>query len=182
VIRVRFGPGELTLWGHARYARRGEDIVCAAASALVYALIGALEQARALERLVIRPGYVSLSARGAGDGCRGREDAAAAPSGEPGDGGAAMGRVCPGTGASPAEGASRGKGAPSGGGACDVCGRARASGGCVRDGGAADRRRPGTEDDACPKGGAGDTAAFFAVTRCGLEQLARRYPRCVQVE
>ena len=40
MIRVRFEENRLTVCGHAGYAARGEDIVCAAVSALVYALIG----------------------------------------------------------------------------------------------------------------------------------------------
>ena len=42
MIRVRFEENRLTVCGHAGYAARGEDIVCAAVSALVYALIGDL--------------------------------------------------------------------------------------------------------------------------------------------
>ena len=44
MICAVFGENRMTLRGHADYAPRGEDIVCAAASALVFALIGALEE------------------------------------------------------------------------------------------------------------------------------------------
>ena len=44
MICAVFGENRVTLRGHADYAPRGEDIVCAAASALVFALIGALEE------------------------------------------------------------------------------------------------------------------------------------------
>ena len=44
MICAVFGENRMTLRGHADYAPRGEDIVCAAASALVFALIGALGQ------------------------------------------------------------------------------------------------------------------------------------------
>lgn len=52
----------MTLRGHADYAPRGEDIVCAAASALVFALIGALEEKEQLRELVIKPGLVMVAA------------------------------------------------------------------------------------------------------------------------
>ena len=54
----------MILRGHADYAPRGEDIVCAAASALVFALIGALEEKGQLRELVIRPGLVTVAAEG----------------------------------------------------------------------------------------------------------------------
>ena len=59
-----FGENRVTLRGHADYAPRGEDIVCAAASALVFALIGALEEKGQLRELVIRPGLVTVAAEG----------------------------------------------------------------------------------------------------------------------
>ena len=65
MIRVRFEENRLTVCGHAGYAARGEDIVCAAASALVFALIGSLRQEENLREVVIRPGYVMLCAGGA---------------------------------------------------------------------------------------------------------------------
>lgn len=65
MIRVRFEENRLTVCGHAGYAARGEDIVCAAVSALVYALIGDLQERGLVRELVIRPGYVMLCAGGA---------------------------------------------------------------------------------------------------------------------
>lgn len=64
MIRVRFEENRLTVCGHAGYATRGEDIVCAAVSALVYALIGDLQERGLVRELVIRPGYVMLCAGG----------------------------------------------------------------------------------------------------------------------
>ena len=64
VICAVFGENRVTLRGHADYAPRGEDIVCAAASALVFALIGALEEKGQLRELVIRPGLVTVAAEG----------------------------------------------------------------------------------------------------------------------
>ncbi|NLU24666.1 MAG: ribosomal-processing cysteine protease Prp [Clostridiales bacterium] len=67
MIRVIYDGGQhLTLSGHAAYAPRGQDIVCAAASALVYALVGALEERALLTELTIQPGYVSVSGKAAG--------------------------------------------------------------------------------------------------------------------
>lgn len=63
MIRVRFTEKRLTVLGHAGYAPRGRDIVCAAASALVYALIGTLEDRDNVAELVIRPGTVTVAAR-----------------------------------------------------------------------------------------------------------------------
>lgn len=63
MIRVRFTHNRLTLLGHAGYAEKGQDIVCAAASALVYALIGTLEDKDNVAELVIRPGNVTVAAR-----------------------------------------------------------------------------------------------------------------------
>ena len=63
MIRVRFTEKRLTLLGHAGYAEKGQDIVCAAASALVYALIGALEEQDNVAELVIRPGHVTVAAK-----------------------------------------------------------------------------------------------------------------------
>ena len=57
MICAVFGENRMTLRGHADYAPKGEDIVCAAASALVFALIGARE-------LVVRPGLVTVAAEG----------------------------------------------------------------------------------------------------------------------
>ena len=63
MISVRFTHNRLTLLGHAGYAERGQDIVCAAASALVYALVGALEDKDNVAELVIRPGNVTVAAK-----------------------------------------------------------------------------------------------------------------------
>lgn len=45
MIRVRYYPGEMRLRmdGHAGAGERGQDIVCAGASALMFTLIGAAE-------------------------------------------------------------------------------------------------------------------------------------------
>lgn len=58
MIRAVFGRDRVTVMGHAGYAPKGQDIVCAAASALVFALIGSLRQEENLREVVIRPGYV----------------------------------------------------------------------------------------------------------------------------
>ena len=58
MIRAVFGRDRVTVTGHAGYAPKGQDIVCAAASALVFALIGSLRQEENLREVVIRPGYV----------------------------------------------------------------------------------------------------------------------------
>ena len=63
MIRAIFTENRLTVLGHAGYAPRGQDVVCAAASALVYALAGTLEDADNVSELVIRPGYVTVAAR-----------------------------------------------------------------------------------------------------------------------
>ena len=65
MIRAVFGRDRVTVMGHAGYAPKGQDIVCAAASALVFALIGSLRQEENLREVVIRPGYVMLCAGGA---------------------------------------------------------------------------------------------------------------------
>lgn len=91
MIRVVYTKNRVTLRGHAGYAPRGQDIVCAAVSALIYALVAALEEKGSVREVQIRPGQVSVA---------------------------------------------------------------------------------GTED----------CAAEFRVIRCGLAQLAARYPQCVQVE
>lgn len=63
MIQVTFSCQRVTVQGHADYAPRGEDIVCAAVSALVYALIGALEEDGLIRELVVRPGFVTVAAR-----------------------------------------------------------------------------------------------------------------------
>ncbi len=63
MIHVVFTKDRVTLRGHADYAPRGQDIVCAAASALIYALIGALEAKHAIREVSIRPGAVSVASK-----------------------------------------------------------------------------------------------------------------------
>ena len=63
MIRAVFGRVRVTVTGHAGYAPKGQDIVCAAASALVFALIGSLRQEENLREVVIRPGYVTAAAK-----------------------------------------------------------------------------------------------------------------------
>ncbi len=63
MIRSVMTHNRVTMQGHADFAPRGEDIVCAAASALVYALIAALEEKQEIRELVIRPGYVTVAAK-----------------------------------------------------------------------------------------------------------------------
>lgn len=62
MIRAVFTHRRVTLTGHAGYAPRGQDIVCAAASALVYALIAALQEQDNLREAVVRPGHVTVAA------------------------------------------------------------------------------------------------------------------------
>ena len=64
MICAVFGENRVTLRGHAGYAPPGEDIVCAAASALAFALIGAMEEKGLLRELVVRPGFVAGEAEG----------------------------------------------------------------------------------------------------------------------
>lgn len=60
MICAVFGENRVTLRGHAGYAPPGEDIVCAAASALVFALIGALEEKGLLRELLAPAPYDGL--------------------------------------------------------------------------------------------------------------------------
>ena len=64
MIRAVFDGTHVTVCGHAGHAPAGQDIVCAAASALVFALIGALEEKGLLRELVVRPGFVTVAAEG----------------------------------------------------------------------------------------------------------------------
>ena len=64
MIRVRAGERRITVSGHAGYAPAGQDIVCAAVSALTYALAGYLEETGQAERVDIRKGFAVI--RGAG--------------------------------------------------------------------------------------------------------------------
>ena len=60
MIHVRFEEKAVTVSGHAGYAKRGEDIVCAAMSTLVYVQTRLLEKAGALEALEAEDGFVRL--------------------------------------------------------------------------------------------------------------------------
>lgn len=66
MIRVVWTHNRVTLHGHAHSAPRGQDTVCAAVSALTFALAGALEQQGKLHELVLRPGYAMVWAE---EGC-----------------------------------------------------------------------------------------------------------------
>lgn len=90
MIRAVFDGTHVTVCGHAGHAPAGQDIVCAAVSALVYALAGSLEETGQAARICIRRGFAEVE-------------------------------------------------------------------------------------------GAGDCGAAFALVRCGLAQLARQYPACMQV-
>ena len=63
MIRAKFTQNRLTVEGHAGYAPKGQDIVCAAVSALVYALIGTLEETENAAEVILRPGYAAVEAR-----------------------------------------------------------------------------------------------------------------------
>ena len=65
MIRASCGGAHLTVRGHAGYGEYGKDIVCAAASALVYALAGSLEETGQAARICIRRGFAEVE--GAGD-------------------------------------------------------------------------------------------------------------------
>ena len=67
MIRVHFEGSAVTMDGHAGYAKRGGDIVCAAVSILVYVQLRLLERQNAVEHADIREGHVELRAREGGD-------------------------------------------------------------------------------------------------------------------
>ena len=67
MICVRFEEKSVTVEGHAGYGKRGEDIVCAAMSALVYVQVRLLEKAGTLEALEAEDGFVALHLK---DGAR----------------------------------------------------------------------------------------------------------------
>ena len=67
MIRVRFEGSAVTMDGHAGYARRGGDIVCAAVSMLVYVQLRLLERHDLVESADIRAGHVTLRVRDGGD-------------------------------------------------------------------------------------------------------------------
>lgn len=60
MICVRFEGRSVTVEGHAGYAPQGQDIVCAAVSALVYVQALLLQEAGALEDLVTADGFAEL--------------------------------------------------------------------------------------------------------------------------
>lgn len=64
MITVKTGPGVLEVQGHAGWGPRGQDIVCAGASALVYALAGYLEETGDLLGCRLEPGYALVQGRG----------------------------------------------------------------------------------------------------------------------
>lgn len=64
MIRASCGGAHLTVRGHAGYGEYGKDIVCAAASALVYALAGRLRETGRLERFQSAPGYAEIAGTG----------------------------------------------------------------------------------------------------------------------
>ena len=68
MIRAVCGGTHLTVRGHAGHGQPGQDIVCAAVSALVYALAGVLQEKGQLARGDIREGYADFA--GAGDCAR----------------------------------------------------------------------------------------------------------------
>ena len=63
MIRAIFTHNRVTVDGHANHAPHGRDIVCAAASALLYALIGALEEQDNIQELVVRPGHITVASK-----------------------------------------------------------------------------------------------------------------------
>lgn len=63
MIRVVFTDRRMTVQGHAGYGVKGQDVVCAAVSALVYALVATLEEADNIRETVIRSGYATVAAK-----------------------------------------------------------------------------------------------------------------------
>ena len=63
MIRVIFTDRRMTVQGHADYAEKGKDVVCAAVSALVYALVATLEESDNIRETVIRAGYATVAAK-----------------------------------------------------------------------------------------------------------------------
>ena len=60
MIRAVFDGTHVTVCGHAGHAPAGQDIVCAAVSALVYALAGSLEETGQAARICIRRGFAEV--------------------------------------------------------------------------------------------------------------------------
>ena len=63
MIRVVFTDKRMTVQGHANYGAKGQDVICAAVSALVYALIATLEETDNIRETVIRTGYATVAAK-----------------------------------------------------------------------------------------------------------------------
>lgn len=63
MIRVVFTDRHMTVQGHAGYGVKGQDVVCAAVSALVYALVATLEETDNIRETVIRSGYATVAAK-----------------------------------------------------------------------------------------------------------------------
>lgn len=66
MIHVIETKNRLTLRGHAGYAPRGRDIVCAAVSALFWALAETLEEKKAVQEITVRQGAATIAAK---EGC-----------------------------------------------------------------------------------------------------------------
>lgn len=62
MIRIIFTDRRVTVQGHAGYGEKGKDVVRAAVSALVYALIATLEETGNIRESVVRPGYATVAA------------------------------------------------------------------------------------------------------------------------
>ena len=63
MIHVTFYQNILIVQGHANYAPKGKDIVCAAVSTLVNALTGTLEVAGNLYKAILTPGFAYVESR-----------------------------------------------------------------------------------------------------------------------
>lgn len=64
MIRAVCSRNGLTVQGHAGYAEAGRDIVCAAASALVWALAGVLQETGRLEKMHTGTGWAEVTGTG----------------------------------------------------------------------------------------------------------------------
>lgn len=64
MIEAAIGTRTLRVSGHAGYDENGRDIVCAAVSALVYALVGALEEDGRLGSSVLQAGLAVVEGTG----------------------------------------------------------------------------------------------------------------------
>ena len=63
MIRAVLTENRVSLTGHAGYAPAGQDIVCAAVSALIFALVTAAQEEEGLTELLIRPGRVTAAVK-----------------------------------------------------------------------------------------------------------------------